>query len=39
MASTESRRTKRVFFRRRGAEAIYLLGLGWRLLPIVDMLE
>jgi len=30
---------KKVFLRHRDAEAIYLLGSGWRVLPIIDMLE
>ena len=30
---------KRVFLKNRAAEAIYLLGSGWRVLPIIDMLE
>jgi maleate isomerase len=40
MASTEVyAHIKRVFLKNRGAEAIYLLGSGWRVLPIIDMLE
>lgn len=30
---------KRAFLRHRDAEAIYLLGSGWRVLPVIDMLE
>ena len=30
---------KKVFLKHRDAEAVYLLGSGWRVLPIIDMLE
>jgi maleate isomerase len=30
---------KRTFLKHRKAEAIYLLGSGWRVLPVIDMLE
>jgi maleate isomerase len=30
---------KKVFLQHRDAEAIYLLGSGWRVLPVIDMLE
>jgi maleate isomerase len=30
---------KRVFLKHRKADAIYLLGSGWRVLPIIDLLE
>jgi maleate isomerase len=30
---------KRTFLKQRKAEAIYLLGSGWRVLPVIDMLE
>jgi maleate cis-trans isomerase len=30
---------KRAFLKQRKAEAIYLLGSGWRVLPVIDMLE
>jgi maleate isomerase len=30
---------KRAFLKHREAEAIYLLGTGWRVLPIIDLLE
>ena len=30
---------KKVFLKHRGAEAIYLLGSGWRVLPVIDLLE
>ena len=30
---------KKSFLKHRGAEAIYLLGSGWRVLPVIDMLE
>jgi maleate isomerase len=30
---------KRAFLKHRSADAIYLLGTGWRVLPVIDMLE
>ena len=30
---------KRSFLRHRDADAIYLLGTGWRVLPVIDLLE
>jgi maleate cis-trans isomerase len=30
---------KKAFLKHRDAEAIYLLGSGWRVLPVIDMLE
>jgi maleate cis-trans isomerase len=30
---------KQAFLKHRGAEAIYLLGSGWRVLPVIDLLE
>ena len=30
---------KRAFLKHRKADAIYLLGTGWRVLPIIDLLE
>jgi maleate isomerase len=30
---------KRVFLKNRKADAIYLLGTGWRVLPVIDLLE
>lgn len=40
MASTEVyAHIKKVFLQHPNAEAIYLLGSGWRVLPVIDMLE